>query len=110
MSRSPHKSRRPKARKVLGIPVATLPWIVGALVILPIIGVLLFGQPAAGSVDPGFVAKVKGAPSLQVAQTFFDLGDQHFNNTVKVVYDLQNVGDRPLRILQVPQVQVREGC
>ncbi len=110
MSRSYQKSRHRKTRKILGIPVKFVPWIIGALVLLPIIGVLLFGQSAGGSVDPSFVPKVKGAPSLAVAQDFFDLGDQHFNVTVDVVYNLQNVGDQALRIVEVPQVQVLEGC
>ncbi len=110
MSRSSRKSRPRKTRKILGVPVKVLPWIIGTLVLLPIIGVLLFGQSTGGSIDPNFVPKVKGASSLAVAQDFFELGDQHFNNTVQVAYNLQNVGDQTLRILEVPQVEVREGC
>ena len=109
MSRSSRKSRPHKTRRILGIPVKTLPWIIGALVLLPIIGVLLFGQ-SAGGIDPNFTPRVTGSPSLEVAQDFFELGDQHFDNTVQVTYNLQNVGDQALRILEVPQVEVLEGC
>jgi hypothetical protein len=110
MSRSSRKPRQRKTRKILGIPIRTLPWIVGALVLLPIIGVLLLGQSSGGGIDPNFTPKVSGAPSLEVVQPFFELGDQHFNNTVQVVYNLQNVGDQPLQILEIPRVQVLEGC
>jgi hypothetical protein len=109
MSSSSHKSRQRKTRNILGIPIKTLPWVVGALVLLPIIGVLLFGQ-SAGSIDPNFTPKVSGASSLEVTQPFFDLGDQHFNNTVQVVYNLQNVGDQALHIQEIPRVEVLEGC
>lgn len=110
MSRSSKKTRYHKPRKILGVPVKTLPWIIGTLVLLPILGVVLFGQSSSGAVDPNFVPKVKGAPSLEVAQDSFDLGDEHLGSTVQVVYNLQNVGDQALRILEVPQVQVLEGC
>lgn len=110
MSRSSRKSHTRKTRKILGISAPVLPWIIGGLVLLPIIGALLLSQPSGGSIDPNFVPKVKGAPSLQVAQNFFELGDQHYNIPVDVTYSLQNVGDKPLRILEVPKVRVLEGC
>src|SRR5689334_1725202 len=110
MSRSSRKSRQHKTSRILGIPVKTLPWLIGTLVLLPIIGVLLLNQSSGGPIDPNFVPKVKGAPSIEVAQNFFELGIQHYNVPVDVTYNIQNVGDQPLRILEAPKVQVLEGC
>jgi hypothetical protein len=110
MSRSTKKARSHRSRKVMGIPVKTLPWIIGAVAVVTVLGVVLSGLADGSSVDPNFTPKLTGAPSLEVAAPFFDLGDQHFNVPATVVYNLQNVGDKPLRILRVPQVQVLEGC
>ena len=110
MSRSTRKARSHRSRKVMGIPVKTLPWILGAAAVVIVIGIVLAGQASGSAVDPNFTPKITGAPSLEVAVPFFDLGDQHFNVPVKVVYNLQNVGDKPLRILRLPKVQVLEGC
>ncbi len=111
MSRTSNKSHHRKGRKFLGVPTRALPWIAAALIFLPIVGLLLFAQPAGGTdIDPNFTPKVSGAPSLEVAQASFELGDQHFNVPVQVVYNLKNVGDQALRITDVPQVKVLEGC
>jgi hypothetical protein len=110
MSRSPHKSSQHTSRKSSGSFISTLAWIIGGFVFLSIIGVMLVGLANRPGVDPNFTPKVTGAPALEVVQPAFDLGDQHFNTTVRVVYNLQNVGDKTLRILKVPQVQVLEGC
>lgn len=110
MSRSPRKTHSRKTRKIMGMPVKALPWIIGVAAILLIVVVVLLAQSSAAAIDPNFTPKVKGAPSLEVAQPFFDLGNQHFNVTVNVTYNLQNVGDQPLRVLGVPKVQVLEGC
>jgi hypothetical protein len=110
MSRSIRKSRHHRSQKVLGIPFKALPWIIGAAAMFLALGVALFGQISLSIVDPNFTPKVSGAPSLEVAEASFDLSDQHFNVPVTVTYNLQNVGDKPLRILQIPQVQVLEGC
>ena len=69
---------------------------------------LLISQESAP--PDGFVPEVSGAPALEVEQPFFELGDMHFNVMANVTYVLRNVGDQPLRILDVPQVQVRQGC
>ena len=110
MSRSSRKSRHQRARKVLGVPAKTLPWILGTAGLVFILGIVVIGQASGNEVDPDFRPKVTGAPSLEVAQPFFELGDRHYNVPVEVTYNLQNVGDQPLRILEIPKVQVLEGC
>lgn len=109
MSRA-SKRQNKKSKYLLGfIPKRLWPvvlWVVGALIVTGV--VLLIAQESA--LPEGFVPKVAGAPALEVEQPFFELGDMHFNVPANVTYVLRNVGDQSLRILEVPQVQVLEGC
>lgn len=109
MSR-PSKRNHKKQRYVLGfIPKRLWPIALLAVGALAVIGVaMLIAQASAPPSD--YVPEVAGAPALQVEQPFFELGDMHFNVMANVNYVLRNVGDQPLRILEVPQVQVLEGC
>jgi hypothetical protein len=81
---------------------------VAALIL--VLGFVAIGQASGTAVDPDFRPKVTGAPGLEVTQEFFELGDMHYNVPAKVTYNLQNVGDQPLRILEIPKVQVLQGC
>jgi hypothetical protein len=92
------------------MPLKTMPWIIGAAAMILGTVFALFGQASANTVDPNFKPEVTGAPRLEVVQDFFELGDQHYNIPVEVTYNLQNIGDQPLRILETPIVQVLEGC
>ncbi len=109
MSRS-SKHQNKKRKTILGFipkrlwPVVLL--VIGALVVTGV--VMLISQESAR--PNGFVPKVSGAPALEVEQPFFELGDMHFNVPANVTYVLRNVGNQPLRILDVPQVKVLEGC
>ncbi len=85
-------------------PIALL--VLGALAVTGM--VLLIAQGDAPPAD--YIPKITGGPALKVDQPFFELGDMHFNTVANVTYLLRNVGDQQLRILEVPQVQVREGC
>ena len=62
------------------------------------------------SVPENFVPEVIGAPRVAVAQEAFDYGDVKLNTTVETVFEVQNVGDETLTLMQNPQVQVLEGC
>jgi hypothetical protein len=77
------------------------------VVALSVIGAaaIIIGNGAA-AVDP----EVTGAPAIEIEQTVFDLGELHFNQIAQVTYQIKNVGDQPLRILETPTVQVVEGC
>lgn len=109
MSRSSRRQNKNR-KSVLGFipkrlwPVVLL--VVGALVVTGV--AVLVAQENAPPAD--FTPEVAGAPTLEVEQPFFELGDIHFNVPANVTYVLRNVGDQPLRILDVPQVQVLEGC
>lgn len=73
-------------------------------VVAVIVGVLVTSQPKP------FTPQVTGAPSLQIEQARYDYGDVHFGQPVQTVFHLRNVGDKPLNILNSPQVQVVKGC
>jgi hypothetical protein len=103
------RSKRRKQKNVLGlIPQKQMP------IMLAIFGLLVIGIAALLIVNngpaSGFTPKVTGAPAIEVEQSFFDLGDVTLGRTVQVAYEIRNEGDQVLRILEAPQVEVREGC
>ena len=51
-----------------------------------------------------------GGPRVQVAQDVYDYGDVTYDTPIKTVFRVQNVGDRPLEILDTPQVLLVDGC
>jgi hypothetical protein len=51
-----------------------------------------------------------GVPLLAVDRTEVDLGYQQFETPARVTFTLTNVGDRPLRLSQVPLVKAAAGC
>jgi len=71
---------------------------------------LLFGSGNNSSVPDGFTPEVTGAPALRVNQTLIDEGNVKLGSTQRTVYTLKNVGDKPLKVLGEPQVQLVEGC
>ncbi len=54
--------------------------------------------------------EVKGAPSLKVDKENVDLGKVRLGNTVDVAFTLTNVGDQPLKLTELPYIEVVEGC
>ena len=58
----------------------------------------------------GFVPAGTGGPRLQVAKEVYDYGDVTYDTPIKTVFRVQNVGDRPLEILDTPQVLLADGC
>jgi hypothetical protein len=65
-----------------------------------------------GNQNPQILAaiEVKGAASLKVDKEQVDLGDVQLGQTVKVSFQVTNVGDQPLRFSADPYVEVVEGC
>lgn len=59
---------------------------------------------------PPYQPLVTGAPSLAVDQELVDLGDVPLGEWVEVTFTLQNVGDRELRFIQPPYIEVVAGC
>jgi hypothetical protein len=54
--------------------------------------------------------QVTGAPRVAVAQASVDHGDLKFDTPVSTIFQVSNVGDKPLQILGEPQVELVEGC
>lgn len=84
------------------------PWLAGIGVLLLVVG----GVAVWTSSSPGAAVKpqVVGAPKLVVDQTVVDEGYLQYNVPVRTTYRLSNVGDRPLKIVGQPMVELVEGC
>lgn len=84
-------------------------WIGLAVVGLVIITAGVIWQ--AGMIPPpGYTPEVTGGPRISVDQDYIDYGFVHFNTTIQTVFEVTNVGDKPLIIAGAPQVEVAEGC
>lgn len=84
-------------------------WLGGlAVVIMIVLGLVLFTRD--DGIPDDFVPEVIGAPRVAVAQDTFDYGDVKNGTTVETVFEVQNVGDENLSIMQTPQVEVVQGC
>ncbi len=103
--------RRSATRERGGTLNRTTLLLVGAAAIMIVVaaGTLFFPQPAS-SVPDNFVPSYTGGPRIEVAEAVIDHGDVKFNRMVESVFRIQNVGDRPLRIQDYPQVVVLDGC
>ena len=100
-SRSRIKQRR-KHQQEIRIRKKWLPLIVIG------VGALLLGGAALLLTRGGSASG--GTPKLVVEQDAFDYGDVPLNTTITTTFVVRNEGSGPLKILGVPQVEVREGC
>ncbi len=92
-------------------PTRRLPWPVwigigGLLLVLAGIAFLARPGTQAAAVAP----QVTGQARLAVDQDKIDFGTVPLNKTVQATFKLTNVGDKPLKILGNPTVQVLKGC
>lgn len=84
-------------------------WIIGG-------GVLMLGAAMAVALGAGrkpstpLVPEVTGAPHLKFSPARVDLGDVKLGRQVEVDVNVTNSGDRPLRLSDIPWVEVVEGC
>jgi hypothetical protein len=54
--------------------------------------------------------EVKGSPSLKVDNDTIDRGNIKLGTPIRDEIRLTNVGDQPLRFVEAPYIEVREGC
>jgi hypothetical protein len=54
--------------------------------------------------------EVKGSPRVKVDNDVIDRGDVKLGMPIRDVVRVTNVGDKSLRFLEAPYVEVREGC
>jgi cell division septal protein FtsQ len=60
--------------------------------------------------QPKVAIEVNGSPSLKVDKEKVDLGKVKLDQTVKVSFQLMNVGDQTLRFTNTPYIEVLQGC
>ena len=106
-SRSRIKQHR-KQQQEIRIRKKWLPLIVVAVGALLLGGAALLLTRGGGATDGS--ASGGGTPKLVVEQDAFDYGDVPLNTTITTTFVVRNEGSGPLKILGVPQVEVREGC
>ncbi|MBI5957430.1 MAG: hypothetical protein HY866_01755 [Chloroflexi bacterium] len=107
------KKQRSLFKQNFWLPVV----VVGALLLVGVAAILSGqknknGTSSSGSdqFDPNFKPEVTGAPRVMVPQDYIDYGEVKLGTTVTTTFDVRNVGDQPLVILDEPQVELVEGC
>ena len=93
------------AKRWLGLPLPV--WLGAAGLVLIVAGIFFAGRSGKES---DFTPEVAGSPRLEVDKEMIDLGEVQLGKWVEVSFEVQNVGDRPLRILEKPWIEVVEGC
>ena len=83
-------------------------WLILGGVALVGVAVLLFVSSTPSA--PKAEVEVTGAPSLKPDKEKVDLGDVKLGQTVNVMFEIANVGDRQLQFLAKPYIEVVEGC
>ncbi len=101
-SAAARRARQPKR----GLPLAVWLGIGGLLLVLA--GIAFLARP--GSQAATVAPQVAGQAKLAVDQEKIDFGTVPLGKTVQASFKLSNVGDKPLKILGNPTVQVRKGC
>ena len=90
-------------------PLWPLALIAGGLLMVGLIAFAVW-QAAGGNSLPKVAVEVAGAPSLKADKEKVDLGTIKLGQTVKVSFQIANVGDEQLRFTEAPYVEVAEGC
>ena len=99
-----HSHKRPQPKPTPSFAPFLL--MLGGVVLLGIMGFMLWRSNTSSKVT----VEVKGAPALKADKEEVNLGTIRLGQTVKVSFQIANVGDRPLRFAQKPYVEVKEGC
>jgi len=82
---------------------------VGAVLII-VVGFLVWRGSTSGAKAASATPQVTGGPKLSVDRDSIDFGKLPLDQTVRAEFKLKNVGDRPLRILGEPRVELVKGC
>ncbi len=103
MTRKAYGTKKGAAQKCK----SSLPlYLLGGALVLIIVGVFVLLR----GTGPSKAIEVAGKPKLSVDQEKVDLGKQPLGKTVSVEFELSNAGDKPLDLLGIPKVEVKEGC
>jgi hypothetical protein len=80
-------------------------------IILAGVGLLLVAAWAIwGSQSSNANIKTTGSPRLTVEKDTIDHGDVKLGSTIRDDVRVTNTGDQPLRFVQAPYIEVKEGC
>ncbi len=102
-------SKRAREEALRRKPANRPPWLLflslGGLILMMLAGFAAWR-------DATLKAKIEttGAPRLRADREAVDLGNVQLGQTVKVAFELTNVGDQPLRFKEQPYIEVVEGC
>lgn len=104
--------KRRKRRRQRGGPPYLVILVLGAVALLAVALYAVYqGSGAApGAKGPNVPVTVSGRPAVEVDQKQVDLGYIKLNKTVQASFQIQNVGDQPLKITELPTIEVVEGC
>ena len=94
----------PPKRNILPIFLA------GSVLLVIIAGIVLLASAGRGSSGSSSPVQVAGQPKLVVDQEKIDFGKVPLDIPVKATFQLGNAGDQPLKILNQPVVEVKQGC
>ena len=92
-------------------PPRRFPWlwaVMGSALLLIVGGLSILWNPSGSA--PAVTPVVQGAPRLAVDRTEVDEGNIPLNKMVRSSFQLTNIGDQPLQILDEPVVELVEGC
>lgn len=82
-------------------------FLIGGALLLIVVGVFVLLR---GTATPSKAVEAAGKPKLAVDRETIDFGKVPLDKTVRAEFELSNVGDQPLELVGIPQVEVREGC
>lgn len=107
--RSRKRRRNRKQNSGLLIPKKFIPHILIGVGVLAV-GLAVFSLVRGRNAPAGYEPEYTGGPRIEVAQEVYDYGYVKLDTVITTDVEITNVGDKPLKITSVPQVQVLEGC
>ena len=75
-----------------------------------LIAFVVIDSVSRSSGTPATAPQVSGTPRLTADKEKIDLGDVKLGQTVKVSFELANVGDQALQFTANPYIEVKAGC
>jgi len=85
-------------------------FVIGAALLLLGAGIVLVRRANGPTNDSDIPTLAADMPRLAVDQKLLDFGKVPLDIPIKATFKLTNVGDQPLRILNQPVVEVKQGC
>lgn len=97
MARSPMRSRLPF-------------YLAGGALLLIVAGAIWLVTNGLASSRSGSTIQTAGRPAVAIDRESIDFGKVPLDVPVKATFELSNIGDQPLQILNQPVVEVKQGC